>query len=145
MSIQVCLISQININYNENSGKKSFSSKPKHQYHVSQQGEHDCSAHNKQNGDDYKYPSLTYFTNEYLFQGKWWKEKLVLQIQSINVMYHIVENVIVVSITNSVKIIISIQICLISWMNINYKEKGGKKIFSYESKASISCIPMRRT
>ena len=28
-------------------------------------------------------------------------------------------------------------------MNFNYKENGGKNRFSYKSKASISCIPMR--
>ena len=40
------------------------------------------------------------------------------------------------------EIITSIQDCLISWININYKENGGKKRFSYKSKASISCIPI---
>ena len=30
--------------YKENGGKKSFSCQTKHQYHVSQWGEHDCSA-----------------------------------------------------------------------------------------------------
>ena len=46
-SIQVCLISQMNINYKENGGKKSFFANPKHQYRVSQYEEHDCSANNK--------------------------------------------------------------------------------------------------
>ena len=31
---------------------------------------------------------------------------------------------------------------LISWMAINYKENGGKKNFSCQTKASISCIPI---
>ena len=65
MSIQVCLISQININYKENSGKKSFFlTNPKHQYRVSQSGENDCSANNKKNRDYNKYPSLSHFKDE---------------------------------------------------------------------------------
>ena len=64
MSIQVCLISWMNINCNENSGKKGFSCKPKHQYRVSQCTKHDCTAHNKKNGDYCEYRSLTYFTAE---------------------------------------------------------------------------------
>ena len=34
----------------------------------------------------------------------------------------------------------SIQVCLISWMNFDYEENGGKKHFSCKSKALISCI-----
>ena len=44
--------------------KKAFPSNPIHQCHVSQYGEHDCSATNKKNADYYKYPSLSPFTNE---------------------------------------------------------------------------------
>ena len=43
---------------------KVFLAKPKHQYHVSQCGEHDSSSHNKGNGDFYKNPSLSCFTHE---------------------------------------------------------------------------------
>ena len=39
----------------------------------------------------------------------------------------------------------TIQVCLIPWININYKENGGKKSFSYKSKALISCIAIQRT
>ena len=46
MSIQVCLISQINTDYDENGGKKVFLANPNHQYDVSQCGEHDCHANN---------------------------------------------------------------------------------------------------
>ena len=83
----------MNINNKENSETKSFSSKSKDQYDVSQCGEHDCSAHNEKR----------------------------------------------------IEVIIGIQVCLVSEMNINYKENGGKKSFSYKSKASISCTPMWRT
>ena len=92
MSIQVCLISQMNLDYEENGGEKAF-----------------------------------------------------LEIQSINIMYPNVENMIIVPITKRMEIIMSIQVCLISWMNFDYKENGGKKSFSCKSKASILCIPMRRT
>ena len=49
MSIQVCLISRMNFHYKENGGKKAFLANAKHQFHVSQCGEHDCSANNKKN------------------------------------------------------------------------------------------------
>ena len=49
-SIQVYLISRMNINYKENGGKESFSCNPKYQYRVSQLGEYDYSDNNKKNG-----------------------------------------------------------------------------------------------
>ena len=45
-------------------GRNAFPVNQKHQYRVSQQGEHDCSAHNKKGGDYYEYPSLTHFADE---------------------------------------------------------------------------------
>ena len=45
--------------------RKAFSTNSKLQYHVSQYGDHDCSAHNKKNGDYYEYPRLSYFTDEH--------------------------------------------------------------------------------
>ena len=65
MSIQVYLISRMNIIYKENGGKKAFLTNPRHQYHVSKSEEHDCSAHNKKNGDYYEYSSLTLFTDKH--------------------------------------------------------------------------------
>ena len=73
------------------------------------------------------------------------ERKLFLQIQSGNIVYRNVENMIVMPITKRMEIVMSIQVCLISWMNFDYKENGGKKSFSCKSKASISCNPMRRT
>ena len=65
MRIQVCLISQMNINYNKNGGKKKpFLANPKHHYHVSQCGEHSCGAYNKKNGGCYECPSLCHWTDE---------------------------------------------------------------------------------
>ena len=45
--------------------KKAFLAKLKHQYCVSQYGEHDCSATKKKNRDCYKYPSLYDFMDEH--------------------------------------------------------------------------------
>ena len=42
-------------------------------------------------------------------------------------MYPNEENMIVVVITKRMEIVIGIQVCLNSWMNIDYKENGGKK------------------
>ena len=53
--------------------------------------------------------------------------KLFLQIQSINIMYPNEENMIVVPITKRMDIVISIQVYLISWLNFDYVENGGKK------------------
>ena len=49
---------------------KAFLAKPKHQDHVSQCREHDCSANNKKNRDYYDYPRLYHFTDEHQLQGK---------------------------------------------------------------------------
>ena len=49
MSIQVCFISWMTINYKENGEKKSFLANLKHQYRVSQCGEYNCSANNNKN------------------------------------------------------------------------------------------------
>ena len=45
--------------------RKAFLANPKHQYFVSQWGEHDGRAHNEKNRDYNEYPSLSYFTNEH--------------------------------------------------------------------------------
>ena len=63
-SVHVCLISWMNFNYSENSGKKSFSRNPNHQDRISQYGEHDSNANNKNNGNYYKNPSLSHFVDE---------------------------------------------------------------------------------
>ena len=65
MSIQVYLISWITLIIRKKTKGKAFVANPKHQYRVSKHGELDCSAHNEKNGDYYKYPSLTYFTNKH--------------------------------------------------------------------------------
>ena len=45
--------------------RKGFLGNPKHQYRLSQCKEHDCSDHNKKNGDYRGYPSLSHFTDEH--------------------------------------------------------------------------------
>ena len=64
MGTQVCLISWMNFHYNENGGKKAFPANLKHQYRVSQCGEHDCCANNNKNGDYYVRASLCHFTDK---------------------------------------------------------------------------------
>ena len=54
--------------------------------------------------------------------------KLFFQIQSINIMYPNVENMIVVPIIERMEIVMNIQVCLISWINFDV-ENGGKKAF----------------
>ena len=44
-------------------------------------------------------------------------------------MYPNEENMILVPMTKGIEIIMSFQVCLISLMNINYKENNGKKFF----------------
>ena len=93
--------------------RNAFLANSKCQYHVSQRGEHDYSANNKKSGEYYEYPCLFHFTDELWTWGKWWKEKLFLQIQSINIMYPNENNIIVVPIIKKIEIITGIQVCLI--------------------------------
>ena len=54
-------------------------------------------------------------------------------------------NITAVPMAKRTKIIMSIEVYPISQVNIDYKENGGKKSFSFKSKASTTCIPMWRT
>ena len=45
--------------------RKAFLANLMHQYHASQFGEHDCSAHNKKKEDYYENPSLTHFQDKH--------------------------------------------------------------------------------
>ena len=45
-------------------GRKAFLENPKHQYHVSQREEHDCSANNKRNEDYFWVSKFSHFMNE---------------------------------------------------------------------------------
>ena len=74
MSIQVCRISRMNFNYEENAGKKALLANLNHQYCVPQCGEHYCCANNKKNRHCYEYLSLSHFTDDLCLYGKWWKE-----------------------------------------------------------------------
>ena len=44
--------------------KKVFLANPKHEYHISQCGEHGCSANNDKIGDYNAYPSLSHLMEE---------------------------------------------------------------------------------
>ena len=48
-------------------------------------------------------------------------------------------------IVKSIKIIARINVCLIWQINFDSLENSGKKCFSCQTKASISCMPIRRT
>ena len=63
-SIQVCFISWMTLIIRNMVERKAFPANPKHQYHVSQIGEHDCRANNNKNGDYNGYPSLPHLTDE---------------------------------------------------------------------------------
>ena len=43
----------------------AFPANPKHQDHVSQRGEHDCSAKNQNDGNYYEYPSLSHVMDKH--------------------------------------------------------------------------------
>ena len=45
--------------------RRAFLAQSKHQYRVSQWGEHDCTAHKEKNGAYYEYPSLSHFKDEH--------------------------------------------------------------------------------
>ena len=57
------------------------------------------------------------------------ERKLFLEIRSINIFYPNMENMIVVPTTKGMGIIMGIRVSLISWMNFDCKENGGKKAF----------------
>ena len=62
------------------------------------------------------------------------ERNLFLQIQTINIVYPNAENMIVVPITRRMETIMSIQVCLLSPMNLDYKENGEKEAFSANPK-----------
>ena len=53
----------------------------------------------------------------------------MLPTQKVNIMYPNDENMIIVSVTIRIEIIMSIQVCLISRMNFDNKENGKEKLF----------------
>ena len=62
-------------------------------------------------------------------QAKVVERKLFSQIESINTMYPNEENMIFMPITKRIEIVMSIQVRLISQINFEYKENGGKNAF----------------
>ena len=62
------------------------------------------------------------------------KKKLFLQIPSINIVYPLMGKMIALPVTERIEIIMGIQVCLISRMNFDYKENGGKKAFPAKPK-----------
>ena len=73
------------------------------------------------------------------------EKKAFLANPTINIMYPNAENKIIVPITKIMEVIMSIEVCPIPWVNVDYKKNDGRKSFSCKSKASISFLPMGKT
>ena len=142
-SVQVCLISWMKFDYNENSGKKSiflqFQS-----LHIVYPNEENMIVVPRT-----KRITIVMSIQDYLIHGwmldtrKMVERKALLQIQSINIMYPNVENMIIVPITKRMEIItLSKFVSFHRWTLII--RKMVEKCFSCISKASISCIPLWR-
>ena len=54
----------MNSDYEENGGKKALLANLKHQYRISQCGEHGCCANNEKNGDYPVNPCFPHLTDE---------------------------------------------------------------------------------
>ena len=143
--IQVCCIREWTSVIRKMVERKALLASLKHQYHVSQCGERGCSANNNRNGDYNEYLDFVLFNEWALIIRKMVEINAFLPNQSISMVYLKMENITVVPRTKTIEIFMSIQVRLISWMTINYKENSGKKSFSCKSKASILCIPIWRT
>ena len=103
--------------------------KSKHQYHASQCGEHHYSTNNKKNRDYYVYPCLSYFTDKPWPKAKWWKQKLLLQIQSINIIYPNEENIIVVLRTKRAETTIVSKFVLFYGWTLIMRKMVARKLF----------------
>ena len=55
------------------------------------------------------------------------ERKLFLQVQCSIIILPNVDNMSAMPITKIMQVVASIQVCLVSWMNINYKEKWWKE------------------
>ena len=81
------------------------------------------------------------------------ERKLFMQIQSINIVYPNVENMIAKPITKRMEIVMGIQVNLISWMNFDCKENSGKKAFlanpsiniMYPNVENLTVAPITKT
>ena len=72
------------------------------------------------------------------------KKKAFFWNQNIDMVYSNKENVFIVPMTKKMKIIMRILVCPIWGMNFDSKENGGRKRFSWQTKAWISFNPKRR-
>ena len=101
-------------------------------------------SNHKKNGDYYENASLTYFTNELWLHENLKKQKLFLQLLSLNIIYPNGEHMIVVPIKKEWRLLwVSKFMSFHGWTLTTRKMVERKD--SYASKASILCIPMRRT
>ena len=118
----------MNFNYREMVERKAFLAKSKHQYRVSQWDEHDWSAITKRTEIN-KSIQVCPISRWTLIIRKWWKEKLFLANQCINIVYPNEINMIGVSITKRMEIIKSIQVCPISRWTLIIRKWWKEKLF----------------
>ena len=124
---------------------KAFLAIPKHQYRVIQCGEHDYSATNKMNGINTSIQVCIIPWMNFDYKDNGWKKSFSCKSKASMLCIPIWRTWLQCPLTKRIEIIASIQVCLISQINFDYRENGGKKNFSCKSKASISCIPIWRT
>ena len=74
MGIQVFSFCEWTLIIRKMTKRKSFLANPKHQYHVSQWEEHDCSANNKMNEDYYGYPGFLIPSMNINYKENGWKK-----------------------------------------------------------------------
>ena len=124
--------------------KKALLANPKHQHRVSQWGKHDCSAHN---GNGLLWVSKFDSFHGWTLNIRKMAEKRAFHFAYPKHQYHVSQCGEQDYFTHKerMKIITSIQVCLISQMNINLRKMVERKSISCKSKASRSCITMWRT
>ena len=124
--------------------RKAFLGNPKHQYYVTQRGEHDCIAHNQKKCRFLWVSKFVSFQGWTLITGKMAKKLLFLQIQIIYRVSQCGEHDYSSNNKKDWRLLWVSKFVLLHRWTLTM-ENGGKKSFSCKSKALISCTPMRRT
>ena len=113
--------------------RKDFLANPKHQYRVSRYGEHDCNEIIKRMEIVMGIQVCLILWMDFDYQKNSGK-KAFLANPKHQFMHPNVENMIVMPIKKRMETIMSIQVCLISRTNFDYKENGEKKAFLANTK-----------
>ena len=144
-SIHICLISQMNFDSKGNSWKKSFSLETKALI--------SCILMQTMclRRPIRKRMEIVTSINVYLISWmnfdlrKMVRRKLFLESQSINIMYPNGDNMFMDANHKMNGNYYEYQCLLIRWMNFDSMKNYGMKIFSWKTKALLSCTPMRTT